>query len=136
MRDENTFYSAPSGDGPTATRDGLGNGKHGPRGDPRRSTPTRASTLAAVLVSSPAKVGRDAGDLAGLDRALGVAATDDVDAALAALGGAGAVAYMASGDIRPDDAAADVARCLRARRRRGDPGALRALRPPQRAAPS
>ena len=69
--------------------------------------------LAAVLVSSPAKVGRDAGELAGLDRDLGVAATTDVDAALATLGGAGAVAYMASGDIRPDAAAADVARCLR-----------------------
>ncbi|WP_345522285.1 dihydrodipicolinate reductase [Nocardioides conyzicola] len=69
--------------------------------------------LTAVVVSSPAKVGRDAGDLAGLERALGVAATTDVDAALATLGGGGAVAYMASGDIRPDDAAADAARCLR-----------------------
>ena len=68
--------------------------------------------LAAVLVSSAAKVGRDAGDLAGLGRPLGVSATSDVDAALAALGGAGAVAYMASGDIRPDAAASDVARCL------------------------
>ena len=37
----------------------------------------------------------------------------DVDAALAAAG-AGAVAYTASGDIRPDDALADVARSLRA----------------------
>lgn len=70
--------------------------------------------LAGVVVANPDKVGRDAGDLAGLDVALGVAATDDVDAALATLGGAGAVAYMASGDVRPDDAAADVARGLRA----------------------
>ena len=66
------------------------------------------------MVSSAAKVGRDAGKLAGLDRTLGVAATDDVGAALGALAGGGAVAYMASGDLRPDDAAADVARCLRA----------------------
>ena len=40
--------------------------------------------LAAVLVHDPAKVGRDAGELAGLDVELGVKATDDVDAVLAA----------------------------------------------------
>ncbi|SEG53739.1 hypothetical protein SAMN04489712_106113 [Thermomonospora echinospora] len=68
--------------------------------------------LAAVLVHDPGKVGRDAGDLGGLDRALGVTATDDVDAALAA--GPGAVVYAASGDIRPDDALADVIRAIRA----------------------
>ncbi len=68
--------------------------------------------LAAVLVHDPAKVGRDAGDLAGAGTHLGVAATDDVDAVLA--DGPGAVVYAASGDIRPDDAAADVARALRA----------------------
>ena len=50
-----------------------------------------ALTLAAVVVSNPAKVGRDAGDLADLGRDLGVAATTDVDAALAVLDGAGAV---------------------------------------------
>ena len=43
-----------------------------------------ALKLAAVLVHDPAKVGRDAGDLGGLGRDLGVAATDDVDAVLAA----------------------------------------------------
>lgn len=68
--------------------------------------------LAAVLVSNPDKVGRDAGDLAGIDRSLGVAATDDVDRVLAA--GYHAVAYTASGDIRPDDAVADVCRALAA----------------------
>ncbi|MCU1371868.1 MAG: hypothetical protein JWO77_3062 [Ilumatobacteraceae bacterium] len=67
--------------------------------------------LAAVLVANPEKVGRDAGDLAGLDRVLGVTATDDVDAVLASR--PGALAYMASGDIRPDDAVADVCRALR-----------------------
>lgn len=70
--------------------------------------------LAAVVVSDPAKVGRDAGDLAGLDRDLGVPATADVGAGLSALAGGGAVAYMASGDIRPDEAVADVDRALRA----------------------
>jgi hypothetical protein len=68
--------------------------------------------LAAVLVANPDKVGRDAGDLAGLDRPLGVLATDDVDAVLASK--PAAIAYMASGDIRPDDAIADVCRALRA----------------------
>jgi hypothetical protein len=66
--------------------------------------------LAAVVVHDPAKVGRDAGDLAGLDRSLGVAATDRVDAVLAA--GPGAVVYAASGDIRPDEALADVVRAV------------------------
>ncbi|WP_413760252.1 dihydrodipicolinate reductase [Streptomyces sp. MMBL 11-3] len=67
--------------------------------------------LAAVLVHSPGKVGRDAGDLAGLGRGLGVAATDDVDAVLAA--GPRAVVYAASGDLRPDEALADVGRAVR-----------------------
>ncbi len=68
--------------------------------------------LAAVITSSDDKVGRDAGDLAGLDRPLGVTATADVDGVLA--GAPGAVAYMASGDLRPDDAALDIQRALRA----------------------
>lgn len=68
--------------------------------------------LSGVLVHDPAKDGRDAGDLAGLDHALGVAATTDVEAALAAR--PGAVVYAASGDIRPDEALDDVCRALRA----------------------
>jgi hypothetical protein len=68
--------------------------------------------LAGVLVSNPEKVGRDAGDLAGLDRPLGVSATDDVDAVLGER--PAAIAYMASGDIRPDEATADVIRALQA----------------------
>jgi hypothetical protein len=67
--------------------------------------------LTAVLVSNPAKVGRDAGELAGLEGALGVAASDDVDAVLAAR--PQAVVYAASGDIRPDDALADICRAIR-----------------------
>lgn len=70
--------------------------------------------LAAVIVSNPDKIGRDAGELADLGHRTGVLATTDVDAALDSLGGAGAVAYMASGDIRPDDAAADCRRALSA----------------------
>ncbi|MGW5751591.1 NAD(P)H-dependent amine dehydrogenase family protein [Nocardia rhamnosiphila] len=66
--------------------------------------------LTAVLVHDPAKAGRDAGDLAGLDRSLGVAATTDVDAVLAAR--PGAVVYAASGEIRPDGALADIVRAI------------------------
>ncbi|WP_327088338.1 dihydrodipicolinate reductase [Nonomuraea sp. NBC_01738] len=68
--------------------------------------------LSAVLVHAPDKVGRDAGDLAGLESPLGVKATNDVEAALATR--PGAVVYAASGDIRPDDALADICRAIRA----------------------
>ncbi|MFE3291726.1 dihydrodipicolinate reductase [Rhodococcus sp. NPDC059234] len=68
--------------------------------------------LVNVLVHNPEKVGRDAGELGGLDRDLGVAATDDIEAVLGA--GPGAVVYAASGDIRPDDALADICRAIRA----------------------
>ncbi|APY85294.1 dihydrodipicolinate reductase [Streptomyces alfalfae] len=71
-----------------------------------------ALRLTAVLVHDPAKVGRDAAELAHLTGPLGVAATDDVDAVLAA--GPRAVVYAASGDLRPDDALADVVRAVRA----------------------
>ena len=112
MRNENTFYSGPPGSGTTVPVAVWGTGNMG-RAAIRAVDANPALTLAAVVVSTPAKVGRDAGDLAGLGRDLGVVAIDDIDAALADLHG-GAVAYMASGDVRPDAAAADVARCLRA----------------------
>jgi 2,4-diaminopentanoate dehydrogenase len=67
--------------------------------------------LSGVITSSPDKDGKDAATFAGLDSGTGVAATTDVDAALA---GCDAVAYMASGDIRPDEAVNDIERCLRA----------------------
>lgn len=70
-----------------------------------------ALSLAGVIVSNPAKVGRDAGDLCGLPPT-GVHATSDPAEALAA--GADAVAYCASGDFRPTEAIDDVERCLRA----------------------
>jgi hypothetical protein len=67
--------------------------------------------LAGVITSSPDKAGKDAATFAGLDRPTGVSATIDVDAVLTYCD---AVAYMASGDIRPDDAVNDIERCLRA----------------------
>ncbi|MFE3185445.1 dihydrodipicolinate reductase [Streptomyces violascens] len=71
-----------------------------------------ALELAAVLVHDPAKVGRDAAQLAGLDGRLGIAATDDIEAVLTEH--PRAVVYAASGDIRPDEALADVTRAMRA----------------------
>ena len=67
--------------------------------------------LAAVITSSPDKEGRDAAAFAGLASPTGIVATTDVDAALSV---SDAVAYMASGDVRPDDAINDIVRCLRA----------------------
>src|SRR5258705_12952957 len=67
--------------------------------------------LTGVITSSPDKDGRDAATFARLDSETGVLATTDGDVALA---GCDAVAYMASGDIRPDDAVTDIERCLRA----------------------
>lgn len=71
-----------------------------------------ALELTAVIVHDPAKVGRDAGELAGLDGALGVVATNDIDAVLAVR--PAALVYAASGDIRPDDALADITRAIAA----------------------
>lgn len=107
MADENTFYFPAEGLVPVVV---WGTGNMG-RASIRAVDAHPGLRLAAVLVANPDKVGRDAGELAGLGRPLGVLATDDVDVALA---GAAAVAYMASGDIRPDEALADVARALRA----------------------
>lgn len=66
--------------------------------------------LAAVVVSSAEKQGRDAGDLAGLPP-LGVTATRETAAALGE--DIDALAYTASGDMRPAEALADIERALR-----------------------
>src|ERR1044072_3204602 len=67
--------------------------------------------LSGIITSSDTKDGMDAAEFVGLDSPTGGTATTDVDAALAVCD---AVAYMASGDIRPDEAVNDIERCLRA----------------------
>jgi hypothetical protein len=68
--------------------------------------------LVAVSTSSPDKVGRDAGELAGLDVSTGVAAVGDLDALIAV--GPECVVYCAMGDTRPVEATKDVCRLLEA----------------------
>ncbi len=68
--------------------------------------------LTGVWVSTPDKAGRDAGDLAGLGRPLGVTATTDADALLATR--PDCVVYTAMADDRLTEALADLARFLRA----------------------
>jgi hypothetical protein len=71
----------------------------------------RELELVGVVVSNPAKVGKDAGELAGI-APLGVAATDDTSIATA--DGVDAVVYAATADTRPEDAYADLLACLTA----------------------
>jgi 4-hydroxy-tetrahydrodipicolinate reductase len=68
--------------------------------------------LVGVWVSSPEKVGRDAGELAGLGRRVGVAATDDADALLALK--PDCIVHTAMADNRLPDALADLRRFLAA----------------------
>jgi 2,4-diaminopentanoate dehydrogenase len=69
--------------------------------------------LVGVVVADPAKVGRDAGELAGI-APLGVLATDDVQVALSP--DVDAVVYAATADSRPVEAYTELARCLQAGR--------------------
>jgi hypothetical protein len=68
--------------------------------------------LAGVWVSSDAKVGKDAGELAGLDVTTGVAAINDLDAIIAAK--PECIVYTAMGDVRLPQAMADVRTILAA----------------------
>lgn len=68
-----------------------------------------ALELAGLWVHSPEKVGRDAGDICGVEP-LGVAATNDRDALLAL--GADCISYMASSDVRPGAVIDDLAEML------------------------
>ncbi|MFP5220365.1 MAG: diacylglycerol kinase [Actinomycetes bacterium] len=68
--------------------------------------------LVGVWVSSAAKDGRDAGELAGLGRSLGVAATDDADALLALE--SDCIVHTAIADDRLFEALEDLQRFLRA----------------------
>src|SRR5258708_29781171 len=68
--------------------------------------------LVGVWVSNPAKVGKDAGELAGLGRPLGVAATNDAEALFALR--PDCVVYTAMADGRIFEALEDLATILRA----------------------
>ena len=83
--------------------------------------------LAGAVVSNPAKVGKDAGELAGIPP-LGVIATDDTAIALA--DGVDAVVYAATADTRPAEAIDDLLRCLRAGRNVVAPSFYPLLHPP------
>lgn len=69
-------------------------------------------TLIGVFVSTPSKVGRDAGELAGLGHPLGVTASDDADALLALA--PDCIVHTAMADNRLGEALADLERFLRA----------------------
>lgn len=71
-----------------------------------------AYELTGVWVSTAAKMGKDAGELAGLDVHTGIAATDDVEAIIGAK--PQAAVYCAMGDTRLPDALKDVCRLLAA----------------------
>jgi len=66
--------------------------------------------LVGLFVSNPDKVGRDAGELAGLGRPLGVAGTSDVGALLASK--PDCIVHTAMADDRIGDALADLERFL------------------------
>src|ERR1700728_4701421 len=68
--------------------------------------------LTGVCVSTPEKVGKDAGELAGLDVTTGITAVNDLDALLATR--PECVVYCAMGDTRLPEAMADVMRILAA----------------------
>src|ERR1700759_2721826 len=68
--------------------------------------------LTGLCVSTPEKVGKDAGTLAGGDVSTGIAAVDDLDAVLAT--GPECGVYRAMGDTRLPEARKDVMRILAA----------------------
>ena len=68
--------------------------------------------LTGVCVSTPEKVGKDAGELAGLDVSTGITAVDNLDSLLATR--PECVVYCAMGDTRLPEAMADVMRILAA----------------------
>ncbi|RRO14337.1 diacylglycerol kinase [Saccharopolyspora rhizosphaerae] len=68
--------------------------------------------LTGVWVSNAAKVGRDAGELAGLDGVTGIPATGDFDEIIAAR--PDCAVYCAMGDTRPFEAIEDVRQLLAA----------------------
>ena len=67
--------------------------------------------LVGVIVSNPSKVGKDAGELAGLEP-IGLTASDDWQSVLQVK--SDAVIYTATADIRPEAAMNDLLACLQA----------------------
>jgi hypothetical protein len=65
--------------------------------------------LAGLIVHSPQKAGKDAGELAGV-APTGILASTDIDSVLA--GDAEVVCYTATGDTRPEGAVDDIERAL------------------------
>jgi len=70
----------------------------------------QAFELTGLCVSTPAKVGKDAGELAGMNVTTGITATDDLDALLATY--PECAVYCAMGDTRMVEAMGDVRRIL------------------------
>src|ERR1700756_4070403 len=68
--------------------------------------------LTGLCVSTPEKVGKDAGALAGVDVATGIAAVNDLEAVIATR--PECIVYCAMGDTRLPDAMQDVMRILAA----------------------
>jgi 2,4-diaminopentanoate dehydrogenase len=68
--------------------------------------------LIGVHASAPAKIGRDAAELCGLDESTGIMATDDVDALVGL--GADCVVYTSQGETRPMEAIEQMAKFLEA----------------------
>src|SRR2546423_6588174 len=83
--------------------------------------------LAGVIVHSKDKVGRDAGELCGIEP-VGVAATDDVDEVLR--GRVDCVSYTATGDLRPQEAVNDMCRVLEAGVNAGSTSGVSLIYPP------
>jgi hypothetical protein len=68
--------------------------------------------LVGLHAHSPEKIGRDAGEIAGLSETTGIIATDDIDSLLALE--PDCVLYMVNGEIRPNETVEELARTLRA----------------------
>ncbi|MDB5968495.1 MAG: diacylglycerol kinase [Hydrocarboniphaga sp.] len=85
--------------------------------------------LVGVWVSSAAKSGRDVGDIAGLGRKLGLAATNDAETLLALK--PDCIVHAAASDNRPFEAVADLERFLRAGSNVVSTGPVSALWPAQ-----
>jgi hypothetical protein len=78
----------------------------------RATLRNRELELVGLHAHSESKQGKDAGEIAGLDTATGVLATNDIDALLALK--PDVVIYTANGEMRPTEAVHDLQRILQA----------------------